>query len=116
MRSQLHTLKIYSFYSVICFCFIVVLCVMPAYAATNAPHTGLEGGQRHSYGPDTEGRQQQQIKAGQGMVDAYGNPIVPEEEKAPKSRLRSGAYGGPAKQLDERPLPDLPETNAGWNF
>ncbi len=86
-------------------------------AATNAPHTGLEGNQRHSYGPDAESRQQKKIMAGQGMVDAYGNPVLgEEEEQAPRSRLRSGAFGGSRRQLDERPLPDGPETDAGWNF
>ncbi len=97
--------------------FCLVLCVAgSAYAATNAPRTGLEGGQGYSYGPGSENKQNKGIPAGNAMIDAYGNPIVPDEEDtAPRDRLRSGAYGGSREQYS-RPLPDLPETDAGWRF
>ncbi len=85
-----------------------------AYAATSG--TGLEGGQKHSYGPDVEGRSRPGI-VGTGMVDAYGNPVIPEEEdNQPRQRLRRGAYGGGNKTKPSSSLPDLPETDAGWKF
>ncbi len=48
---------------------------------------------------------------GSGMYDAYGNPITIIEEKK-KPRLRDSL---PTK-VKERPLPDVPETDAGWQF
>ncbi len=84
--------------------------------AAPAAGTGLEGGQKHSYGPDVEGRSRPGI-VGTGMVDAYGNPVIPEEEdNTPRQRLRKGAYGGSSNNQPSRPLPDLPETDAGWKF
>ncbi len=116
MRGLCHSLQKKMKICLYCFSLIFMFGGI-SYAATSAPHTGLEGNQRHSYGPDAESRQQKRIMAGQGMVDAYGNPVLGEdEEQAPRTRLRSGAYGGSRKPLDERPLPDGPEVDAGWNF
>lgn len=56
---------------------------------------------------------------GQVAVDAYGNPVVPEEEKKkPCVRPSAGAYGGyGAKVQQERPLPDPDrETDPMWTF
>ncbi len=86
-----------------------------AYTAP-AAGTSLDGGQKHSFGPDVEGRTRPGIVGG-GMVDAYGNPVVPgEEEDVQRQRLRKGAYGGSKNTQSSRPLPDLPETDAGWKF
>ncbi len=101
------------------FLFCAWLCLGDAHranAATNAPHTGLDGGQRHGFGPDVQTKQGSGIPAGKVIVDAYGNPVLPEEEKVtPRNRLRRGAYGG-GNEEPMRPLPDLPETDAGWQF
>ncbi len=113
----------YAFYRNLCnillFMLVFALCLAFACtgnAATNAPRTGLEGGQGNSFGPGSENKQNKGIPTGGAMVDAYGNPVVPEEEQVtPRERLRSGAYGGANKQ-NSRPLPDLPETDAGWKF
>lgn len=68
-------------------------------------HTGLES-------PDTplKGRK---IPVISGFTDAYGNPITGAvEERAPKKRLPSGAYGG-QKEV-ERPLPDPRDDRPVW--
>ncbi len=99
------------------FCCSAIISVTPTLyaAATSAPSTGLEGGQRHSYGPESENKYEKKVNNG-AMKDAYGNPILPDmEEDAPRQRLRSGAYGN-APERPSRPLPNLPETDAGWNF
>ena len=100
---------------------VFVACALwaaPAVAAeaTSAPHTGLEGGHRHAFGPDTEGRRDPRMSMSMPN-DAYGNPIFPEvPEKAPRQRLRTGAYGVGARQPDAGRLPDAPGHDAGWNF
>ena len=46
---------------------------------------------------------------GMGYTDAYGNTVddVPPEERAPRRRLRAGAYGAYGRdKADTRPLPD----------
>ncbi len=113
--------------SILAFCTLIVVAALPmAFAVAipvatvvhAAPSTGLEGGQRHSYGPGVESKQEKRLMSG-GMVDAYGNPIVPEEEeRAPRERLRSGAYGGERTVSPElsRPLPDVPSDDTLWNF
>ena len=73
---------------------------------------------KHSYGPDQEGKQKQLMTGNSGMIDAYGNPVVPyeEEKKSPRYRLRSGAYSGDKPKENVRPLPDGHEQDAGWDF
>ena len=99
----------------------LVLCALwaaPGVAAevTSAPHTGLEGDQRHAFGPDAEGRRDPRMSMSMPN-DAYGNPIFPEApEKAPRQRLRTGAYGMGARQPDAGRLPDAPGHDAGWKF
>lgn len=96
--------------------------VASAWAATpsTAPHTGMEGGMRHSYGPEGEGSKDKRIPTGGSVVDAYGNPIMPNEEmeEAPRQRPRPGAYGVRPTPPPSRPLPDLPADSQGpgWKF
>lgn len=79
-----------------------------------APSTGMEGGNRHSFGPDGEGKRDPRTTMSMPH-DAYGNPIVSREEaEAPRSRPRPGAYG--TRKTPEAALPALPETDAGWQF
>ncbi len=96
--------------------FCLLLCATSAFAATNAPQTGLESGSKYSYGPESENKHSSGVPTGRTIVDAYGRVILPEEDvKSSRERLRSGAYGGAGEQYS-RPLPDLPETDAGWKF
>lgn len=93
--------------------------VLPVWAASpsTAPHTGLEGGQRHTFGPDNEGQRDPRYSGGGTMLDAYGNPVTPqEEEEAVRSRPRPGAYGAGRGPAPRRALPAGPETDAGWKF
>ncbi len=109
----------YVFYRNLCSILVLFMLFMAfTMPATAAPSTGLEGGQRHSYGPGVESKQEKRLMSG-GIVDAYGNPVLPEEEKrAPRERLRSGAYGGHKETSPElsRPLPDLPAGDSLWQF
>ncbi len=69
-----------------------------------------------SYGPDV-GSQSQSVTGGKTIVDAYGKPVIPEDEQQnSRPRLRSGAYGGSGSEQNTSSLPDLPETDAGWKF
>lgn len=100
----------------------LVLTSAPAWAASSstAPHTGMEGGSRHTYGPEGEGRKDKRIPTGGSPVDAYGNAIMTEEEmeEAPRQRPRPGAYGVRPTPPPSRPLPDLPTEakDSGWKF
>lgn len=79
------------------------------------PATGLEGGHRRSFGPDGEGRRDPRVMTAVPM-DAYGNPVIPKEpEEERRGRPRPGAYG-PRPAQTSPPLPDAPETDAGWKF
>lgn len=104
----------------VCPLVLAVCCISaPVFAASasTAPHTGLEGGQGRSYGPDIEKRSGNNIPQTSMPMDAYGNPITGEiEEQAPKQRPRAGAYGGYGRQAaPSRPLPDVPG-KPKWGF
>ena len=87
-----------------------------AAGTSDAPYSGLEGGPRHAFGPDSEG-------TGKGdkrvpiPTDAYGNPVTGEDaEVARRDRPSAGAYGGYGKQSGtSRPLPSV-EGPAKWHF
>lgn len=89
-----------------------------AASASEAPHTGLEGGHGRSFGPDVEKRSGNSLPQTSMPMDAYGNPITGEiQDAAPKQRPRAGAYGGYGKQQQapSRPLPDVPAAPK-WGF
>ncbi len=80
------------------------------------PYSSMENGPKHSFGPDHESKSTKGISGSSGMVDAYGNPVVPyEEEKKPTRRQQLGLDALKPKP-STRPLPDLPEQDAGWKF
>lgn len=103
---------------------VISLCVadaVPALAASSStPFTGLEGGTRHSYGPDGERRKDKRIPTGGSAVDAYGNPIMldEEEQSVSRTRPRAGAYGVRPAPPPTRPLPDPPPSpgSSKWKF
>lgn len=86
-----------------------------AASALSAPQTGLESGQRHSFGPDSEAQRDPRYMMSAPM-DAYGNPVTPMEQKETvRVRPRAGAYGV-QPSAPTRPLPKAPERDAGWKF
>lgn len=111
-------------YSVLCRVVCVILCASLSYfapcgvaawaaSAHTAPHTGLEGGSRNSYGPDGEGKRDKRTMMSMPN-DAYGNPIVPvEEEATPRVRPRPG---GDVTPPQAQALPPMPQRDAGWKF
>ncbi len=106
----------YVFYRNLCSLLLCCTCLGSVCLAHAAPVTGMEGGQRHSYGPGIENEKEKRIMSG-GIIDAYGNPVYPtEEESVSRERLRPGAYGGARESGLSRPLPDVPGDDAGWDF
>ncbi len=102
------------------FC-LALLCGISLFAIPSVqaqPYTSGDSGPKHSYGPDHQGQSSKTPMTGNsGRIDAYGNPVVPiEEDTTPRQRLRNGAYGGHRTEPNVRPLPDLPEQDAGWKF
>ncbi len=93
----------------LCLC-LVLLSTGRSYA--NQPYSTLDNSGRHRYGPDGKGESISGATRYSSGVDAYGNPIVPlkpAERKVPLERTLK-------KTAPTRPLPDLPETDAGWKF
>ncbi len=99
-----------------------LLCALPL--AVMAPsqsmaeaYSSTHTGPKHSYGPDHESKGTKGIAGSTGMVDAYGNPVQPyEEERKPSRREQLGFSDDAQKKPQGRPLPDLPEKDAGWQF
>ncbi len=83
---------------------VVLLASLWAPAMAARP-TGMEGLDNES-GVNRIDRRQ--FPQGAVAVDAYGNPVVPQEEKKqPRIRPGAGAYGGYGQpKPQERPLPD----------
>ncbi len=90
----------------------IILCMGTcSLAYANQPYANPESSP-HAYGPDHQGSSSKRPMSGNsGRIDAYGNPVVPyEEEKKPSRRSIL------PKQEVVRPLPEGPQTDAGWQF
>ena len=87
-----------------------------AAGTSGAPYSGLEGGPRHAFGPDSEGNGKADRRA-PIPTDAYVNPITGEgAASAPRERPGAGAYGGYGRRPGaSRPLPSV-EGPAKWHF
>ncbi len=79
-------------------------------ANANAPYSGVNQSGKHQYGPDGQGKPLSGSTKYASPLDAYGNPIVPLEEKPRKVPIeRTLKMPKPT-----RPLPDLPEEPLSW--
>lgn len=108
-----------AFFAVLALGALAVLLSAPSVCVSgpsDAPYSGMEGGPRHAFGPDSEetGKADKRVPI---PTDAYGNPLTGEEAVvAPRDRPGAGAYGGYDKRpRASRPLPTV-EGPAKWHF